>query len=82
MKAILRGSDGGRSGGRRGGEAGAGERGLDGGGAQLGEGGGGRGVSRQIASYFLAWHWSQPRVSFPVLKVVSTGHLRPAMVMK
>src|SRR6266496_3692136 len=39
-------------------------------------------VCRQIASYFLAWHWSQPRVSFPVLKVVSTGHLRPAMVMK
>ena len=31
-------------------------------------------VCRQIASYALAWDWSQPRASFPVLKVVSVGH--------
>src|ERR1700691_2393080 len=36
-----------------------------------------RAVCRQIASYALAWDWSQARVSFPVLKVSSTGHLRP-----
>ena len=35
-----------------------------------------------IACQVLAWHWSQPRASFPVLKVISTSHLRPAMVMK
>ena len=34
-----------------------------------------RAVCRQIASYVLAWDWSQPRVSFPVRKVVSIGHL-------
>ena len=28
-------------------------------------------VCRQIASYVLAWDWSQPMASFPVLKVVS-----------
>ena len=28
------------------------------------------------------WEVSQPSMSFPVLKVSSTGHLRPAMVMK
>lgn len=33
-------------------------------------------------SQVLAWEVSQARVSFPVLKVSSTGHLRPAMVMK
>jgi hypothetical protein len=41
-----------------------------------------RTVCRQIASQVRAWHWSQPKASFPVLKVVSTGHLRPAMMMK
>jgi hypothetical protein len=33
-----------------------------------------RAVCRQIASYVLAWEVSQPRVSFPVLKVSSVGH--------
>ena len=41
-----------------------------------------RAVCRQIASYVLAWEVSQPRVSFPVLKVSSAGQRRPAMVMK
>ncbi len=31
-------------------------------------------VCLQIASYVLAWDWSQARVSFPVRKVVSVGH--------
>ena len=35
-----------------------------------------------IASQVRAWDWSQPRASFPVLNVVSTGQRRPAMVMK
>ena len=39
-------------------------------------------VCRQIASYVLAWDWSQPRASFAVLNVVSTGQRRPAIVMK
>jgi hypothetical protein len=33
-----------------------------------------RTVCRQIASQVLAWHWSQPRASFPVLNVISVGH--------
>ena len=33
-----------------------------------------RAVCRQIASQVLAWDWSQPRASFPVLNVVSIGH--------
>ena len=33
-----------------------------------------RTVCRQIASQVLAWDWSQPRVSFPVLNVSSIGH--------
>jgi len=36
-------------------------------------------VCRLRASQVSAWDWSQPKASFPVLKVVSTGHLRPAM---
>src|SRR5216683_369410 len=39
-------------------------------------------VCLQIAFQVRAWDWSQPRASFPVLKVVSTGQRRPAMVMK
>ena len=31
-------------------------------------------VCRQIASQVLAWDWSQPRASFPVLNVTSIGH--------
>jgi hypothetical protein len=31
-------------------------------------------VCRQIASYVLAWDWSQPSTSFPVLNVSSVGH--------
>lgn len=33
-----------------------------------------RTVCRQIESQVRAWVWSQPRVSFPVLKVSSIGH--------
>ena len=33
-----------------------------------------RAVCRQIASQVRAWDWSQPRASFPVLKVSSIGH--------
>ena len=33
-----------------------------------------RAVCRQRASQVQAWDWSQPRASFPVLKVVSVSH--------
>lgn len=41
-----------------------------------------RAVCLLMAFQVRAWGWSQPKASFPVLKVVSTGHLRPAIVMK
>jgi hypothetical protein len=33
-----------------------------------------RAVCLLIAFQVRAWDWSQPRASFPVLKVVSVGH--------
>lgn len=42
----------------------------------------GRAVCRQTPSQVRVWDWSQPSTSLPVLNVSSTGHRRPAMVMK
>lgn len=39
-------------------------------------------VCRHWAAKVRAWDWSQPKESFPVWKVDSTGQRRPAMVTK